>query len=56
MHRQCFLIDIFTAQKPGPRPGALAFRNPEPGQKPSQANFLAWLGPASGLRPEPAHH
>ena len=52
MHLQCFLVDIFTTQKPG----ALAFRNPEPGQKLSQADFKARLGPASGLRPEPTHH
>jgi len=39
----------------------LAFPKSRPGQKPSQAKgqawlFLAWLGPASGFRPEPAHH
>jgi len=39
---------------------ARAFQNYEPGQPLSLACwpgfFLAWLGPASGLRPEPAHH
>ena len=51
-------------QKPGPRPRALAFPDPRPGQKPSQAKGQAWLGPAfcawlglaSGFRPKPAHH
>ena len=43
-------------QKPGLRPAALAFKNYKPGQKPPQAKLRAWLGPASGLRPEPAHH
>jgi hypothetical protein len=33
-------------QKPGPRPTALAFPNPRPGQKPSQAKSWARLGPA----------
>jgi hypothetical protein len=47
--------------KPGPRPTALAFSKSRPGQKLSQAKgqarlFLARLGPASGLRPELAHH
>ena len=33
-------------QKPGPKPGALAFKNYRPGQKPPQAKHRAWLGPA----------
>ena len=58
------LSHIPRVQKPGLRPTALAFLYPRPGQKPAQAKsqarlgrlFLAWLGPASGFRPEPAHH
>ena len=55
------LSHIPRVQKPGLRPTALAFLYPRPGQKPAQAKsqarlFLAWLGPASGFRPELAHH
>ena len=55
------LIHIPRVQKPGLRPTALALAYPRPGQKPAQAKgqarlFLAWPGPASGLRPKPAHH
>ena len=46
----------FKGAKPWPRPTALAFQYSRPGQKPSQAKGQAWLGPASGLRPELAHH
>ena len=35
-----------TVLKPWPKPSALAFRNPRPGQKPSQAMTLAQLGQA----------
>ena len=43
-------------RKPGPKPGALAFKNYRPGQKPPQAKHRARLGPAFGLRQELAHH
>ena len=43
-------------QMPGFRLVVLAFKIYKPGQKPPQAKLRAWLGPASGLRPEPAHH
>jgi hypothetical protein len=52
--------------KPWPKPRALAFPKPRPGQKPTQAKVLAWpglaqlflarLGLAFGFRPEPANH
>jgi len=52
---------IPRVQKPGPRPMALAFSYPRPGQKLAQAKGqarlgLAWLGLVSGLKPKPAHH
>ena len=55
------LSHIPRVQKLGLRPTALAFLYPRLGQKPAQAKsqarlFLAWLGPASGFRPELAHH
>jgi len=40
------LSQISKVQKPGPRPTALAFPKPRPGQKPSQAKSKARLGPA----------
>jgi hypothetical protein len=53
---QQILSHIPRVQKQGPRPTALAFPYPRPGQKPAQAKGWAWLGLASGLRLEPAHH
>ena len=59
------LSHISSVQKLGLRPMALAFLYARLGQKPAQAKgqgpawpgfFLAWLGPAFGLRPKPAHH
>ena len=50
------LTNIYILQKLGLRPAALAFKNLRPGQKPPQAKHRAWLGLASGLRLEPAHH
>ena len=40
------LSHIPMVQKPGPRPTALAFPYPRPGQKPAQAKGQARLGPA----------
>ena len=40
------LSHIPRVQKPGPRPMALAFLYPRPGQKPAQAKGQARLGPA----------
>jgi hypothetical protein len=39
-------VNNIISTKPRPRPRALAFPKPRPGQKPTQAKFLAWLGPA----------
>ena len=58
------LSHIPRVQKLGLRPMALAFYIPgqakswlKPKVRPSLAQLgLAWLGPASGFRPEPAHH
>lgn len=53
----CKKIFIFIRySKPWLRPTALAFPKSRPGQKPSQAKGQAWLGLASGVRPEPAHY
>ena len=47
---------IYVPTKAGLRLAALAFKIYKLGQKPPQAKLRAWLGLASGLRPEPAHH
>ena len=44
--RDSQVLKNFLYEKPWLRPTALAFPKPRPGQKPSQAKVLAWLGPA----------
>jgi hypothetical protein len=45
-HQNYSRININISTKPRLRPRALAFPNPRPGQKPTEAKVLAWPGPA----------